>query len=85
MPGPNTIQVAERPHTYYWVGAFMVLVAAFCFACKGVLIKLAYENYPVDAIALLALRMFFSLPFYLVITWRLSTTIDKTKLSTREW
>nr|WP_184180046.1 DMT family transporter [Rhabdobacter roseus] len=43
----------------------MVLVAAFCFACKGILIKMAYQ-YPIDAIALLALRMLFALPFYLL-------------------
>jgi drug/metabolite transporter (DMT)-like permease len=49
----------------------MVLVAAFCFACKGILIKLAYQ-YSIDAIALLALRMLFSLPFYLLIAWRLA-------------
>lgn len=85
MPESTHTLVPERPHSYHWVGAFMVLVAAFCFACKGILIKLAYEHYPVDAIALLALRMGFSLPFYLGIAWRLSKSTPKTRLSLREW
>lgn len=85
MPESNTLPVPQRPHTYYWVGALMVLVAAFCFACKGILIKLAFENYPVDAIGLLALRMLFSLPFYIAIAWRLARSTDKTRLSAQEW
>jgi drug/metabolite transporter (DMT)-like permease len=47
----------------YWVGAGYVLLAAFCFALKGVMIKLAYR-YGVDALSLLTLRMLFALPFY---------------------
>jgi drug/metabolite transporter (DMT)-like permease len=75
----------ERPRTYYWVGTFMVLVAAFCFACKGILIKLAYQASTVDAISLLTLRMLFALPFYIGIAWRLPTSTPAQRLSIREW
>ncbi|MEZ0485688.1 DMT family transporter [Fibrella aquatica] len=51
------------PRMRYWVGALCVFLAAFCFALKGVLIKLAYR-YEVDALSLLTLRMLFALPFY---------------------
>ncbi|TDB59121.1 DMT family transporter [Arundinibacter roseus] len=75
----------ERPRSYYWMGALMVLVAAFCFACKGILIKMVYQEYPVDAIALLSLRMLFSLPFYVTMAWWLSKTTPGEHLCAREW
>ncbi len=52
--------------TQYWVGALLVLAAAFCFAMKGIFIKLAYQ-YHIDTISLLTLRMLFSAPIYAVI------------------
>src|SRR5579859_5590574 len=43
----------------------MALVGVVCFSLRPVLIKLAYA-YVVDPVTLLALRMVFSLPFFLV-------------------
>ena len=63
----------------------MVLVAAFCFACKGILIKIAYQASSVDAISLLTLRMLFALPFYIGIAWRLPPGATAQRLSAREW
>lgn len=48
----------------FWVGFILVFLSAFCFACKGILIKLAYQ-YQIDSISLLTLRMLFALPFYM--------------------
>lgn len=42
-----------------------MVVAAIGFSGKAVLVKLAYRAHPVDAVTLLALRMLFSLPFFL--------------------
>ncbi|RIV22272.1 DMT family transporter [Fibrisoma montanum] len=55
----------------YWLGALFVFLAAFCFAMKGILIKLAYQ-YHIDSITLLTLRMLFALPFYIGIALNLS-------------
>ena len=53
------------------VGAFFVAIAAIAFSGKAVIIKLAYR-YGVDALTLLALRMTFSAPlFVLVAAWPL--------------
>lgn len=68
----------------YITGAFMVFVAAFCFATKGILIKLAYQ-YPIDAIALLALRLLFALPFYIGIAYSVSRRSPSPKLTTWQW
>lgn len=68
----------------YWIGAFLVFLAAFCFATKGILIKLAYQ-YPIDSISLLTLRMLFALPFYVIIALRLTQKLAPVQLTTRQW
>lgn len=68
----------------YWIGAFLVFLAAFCFACKGILIKLAYQ-YQIDSISLLTLRMLFALPFYIVILVNLNRKQSPAKLTGRQW
>jgi drug/metabolite transporter (DMT)-like permease len=50
-------------------GALLIVVAATAFSGKGVIIKLAYR-YGVDAVTLLALRMIFAAPlFVLLAAW----------------
>ncbi|AKD57917.1 transporter ycbK [Spirosoma radiotolerans] len=68
----------------YWLGAGLVFLAAFCFAMKGILIKLAYQ-YPIDAISLLTLRMLFALPFYIAISIQLARTQPPLHLTTKQW
>ena len=51
------------------VGVWLALIAAFSFSMKAIFVKLAYQ-WPVDAITLLALRMAFSLPFFIVVGLR---------------
>ena len=49
-------------------GILMVVVAAVAFSFKAVIIKLAYRH-GVDAVTLLALRMIFSAPLFLILAW----------------
>ncbi|MFD2572402.1 DMT family transporter [Spirosoma soli] len=70
--------------TRYWIGAFLVFLAAFCFATKGILIKLAYQ-YPVDSISLLTLRMLFALPFYVGIALSIARKSPPVQLTLRQW
>ena len=46
-------------------GTLFAILAALGFSTKAIFVKLAYQE-PVDAVTLLALRMIFSLPFFLV-------------------
>lgn len=62
----------------------LVFLAAFCFACKGILIKLAYA-YPIDTIALLTLRMLFALPFYIGIAVKVSRQYPPVRLTLVQW
>lgn len=50
--------------SYRAVGVAMALTGVACFSLRPILIKLAY-GYVVDPVTLLALRMLFSLPFFL--------------------
>lgn len=68
----------------YWLGAGLVFLAAFCFAMKGILIKLAYQ-YPIDAISLLTLRMLFALPFYIGISIHLARKYPPVQLTIKQW
>ena len=51
---------------YYFVqGILIALCGAVLFSTKAIFVKVAYRDTPVDALTLLALRMFFSVPFFL--------------------
>ncbi|NNM81109.1 MAG: DMT family transporter [Burkholderiales bacterium] len=47
------------------IGTIFAILAAVGFSTKAIFVKLAYQE-PVDAVTLLALRMTFSLPFFLI-------------------
>ncbi|MGZ5101381.1 MAG: DMT family transporter [Usitatibacter sp.] len=49
-------------------GAVLVVIAAIAFSGKAVIIKLAYRH-GVDPVTLLALRMVFSAPLFMVLAW----------------
>ena len=61
MPGRPLSRVSYRA-----IGIALALVGAALFSLKGVTTKLIYA-YRADAVTLLALRMLFSVPFFLVI------------------
>ena len=74
----------QTTRSRYWLGAGLVFLAAFCFAMKGILIKLAYQ-YPIDAISLLTLRMLFALPFYVGISIQLARKQPLVHLTLKQW
>ncbi|MEO1655309.1 MAG: DMT family transporter, partial [Bacteroidota bacterium] len=66
------------------MGALMVLLGAIFFSTKAVLIKLAYQ-YQVDAFTLFALRMLFSLPFFVLLAQIEERRHPRNPLKTRDW
>ena len=74
----------QTTRSRYWIGAFLVFLAAFCFATKGILIKLAYA-YSIDSISLLTLRMLFALPFYVGIALHLARQGPPMRLTVKQW
>jgi drug/metabolite transporter (DMT)-like permease len=56
---------SERSRSWFAVGLALAVVGVICFSIRPIFIKLAYA-YVVDPVTLLALRMIFSLPFFIV-------------------
>lgn len=69
----------------YFVGVVLVLTGAVLFAGKAVLVKYNYIHYHVDTVSLLALRMLFSAPFYLIILFFQKKKETQVKLNRRQW
>jgi drug/metabolite transporter (DMT)-like permease len=67
-------------------GVLLSLTGAICFSTKAVIVKLAYgTGFPIDPVALLALRMIFSLPFFLISAAFTSQQKENTKFTRRQW
>lgn len=65
-PGAAAPGSASRRSAY--IGIACTIAGSIAFSGKPVIIKLAYD-YDVDVMTLLALRMLFALPFFLVMAW----------------
>jgi drug/metabolite transporter (DMT)-like permease len=63
------VTTAEAPTRASWLlGVGLVVLSSVAFSAKAVMAKLAYRH-GVDALTVLALRMAFALPFYLLVLW----------------
>jgi drug/metabolite transporter (DMT)-like permease len=70
----------------YLKGAALVFIGAVLFAGKAVLVKYNYIHYHVDTVPLLALRMIFALPFYLIILFiQNRNTPTEIPISNKQW
>jgi len=72
------------------IGCLFVLLGAFGFSAKAVLIKLAYDySHQLDVITLMVLRMAISLPFFLAVAlWPVNNSTkaeDAQRLNRQDW
>jgi len=71
---------------YHFVhGVLIALCGAVLFSTKAIFVKLAYRDTPVDALTLLALRMVFSVPFFLVAATFTSNKTTNVKFTGAQW
>jgi drug/metabolite transporter (DMT)-like permease len=79
--------MTSAPHTrnYFIGGVLIALSGAICFSTKAIFVKLAYRDTVVDAISLLALRMVFSLPFFMISAFASSSKATNVKFTPRQW
>jgi drug/metabolite transporter (DMT)-like permease len=71
--------------SHFISGFLIAFFGAILFSTKAILVKLAYRDTGVDAVTLLALRMIFSLPFFLVSAWVVSGRTENQKFTDRQW
>lgn len=69
----------------YVIGFTLAITGAFLFSAKAIYVKLVYRTEAIDAISMLALRMIFALPFYIITAWVLSRREGNVKLTLRQW
>lgn len=65
-------------------GFLITLMGAILFSTKAIIVKLAFAQTAIDAVALLTLRMVFSLPFYLVAALAISNREGNVRMSGRQ-
>jgi len=76
----------RKPRTSYFVsGVIICLLGATCFSTKAIFVKLAYRDTEVDAVTLLALRMIFSLPFFVISAATASAKQGNVRFSAKQW
>lgn len=81
MAFSSTTKLANRN---ILLGYALAALAAIGFSGKAILVKLAYA-YPVDAVTLLALRMLFSTPFFILIAVRHAAQKQAIPLQPRDY
>lgn len=77
--------VHNHPRKYFLIGIFLSLLGAICFSTKAIFVKLAYRETEVDAVSLLALRMIFSLPFFLISAFTTSYKSTNVRFTPKQW
>lgn len=75
----------ERTYAHFITGILFCLVGAICFSTKAIMVKLAYRETQIDAVTLLALRMLFSLPFFVVSAVVTSSKSTNVKFTGKQW
>jgi drug/metabolite transporter (DMT)-like permease len=76
---------SDRKKSAFIGGVIICLVGAICFSTKAIFVKLAYRDTTIDAVPLLALRMLFSLPFFLISAALSSSRIDNVRFTAKQW
>jgi drug/metabolite transporter (DMT)-like permease len=76
---------SKKKYSYFIGGVLICFLGAVCFSTKAVIVKLAYRDTAVDAVTLLALRMVFALPFFIVTAVASSKRADNVKFTTKQW
>jgi drug/metabolite transporter (DMT)-like permease len=80
-PHPPGRPSAADPHAV-WPGLLLALLGAIAFSGKAIIVKLAYRH-GVDAVTLIAYRMLFALPLFLLLSWWAGR--GKARLAQRDW
>jgi drug/metabolite transporter (DMT)-like permease len=75
---------AQKKYEIGLAGFVMTFIASVLFSTKAIIVKKAFADIRIDAVTLLALRMLFSLPFY-VVAALLAQKQEKIRLTQRQW
>jgi drug/metabolite transporter (DMT)-like permease len=68
-----------------FAGFFITFFGAVLFSTKAIIVKKAFADTHVDALTLLTIRMIFSLPFFLLAAYAVSSKTGNVKLNRKQW
>lgn len=71
--------------SYFYYGILLSFLGAVCFSTKAIFVKIAYRETDVDAVSLLALRMIFSLPFFVISALYSSASATNVRFTWKQW
>jgi drug/metabolite transporter (DMT)-like permease len=78
--------IKKTSSAYLIGGVLLSMAGAVCFSTKAVFVKLTYATgHDIDPVTLLALRMIFSLPFFLVSAALTSQQKENKKFTAKQW
>ena len=77
--------IEKRSYAYFAGGVAMCFFGSVFFSTKAIFVKLAYRETQVDPVSLLALRMIFSLPFFIVSAWWTSAKSENVRFTRKQW
>jgi drug/metabolite transporter (DMT)-like permease len=77
--------ISSRSQSAFVGGVIICILGAICFSTKAIFVKLAYRDTTIDAVSLLALRMLFSLPLFLISAAFASARSSNVRFSAKEW
>ncbi len=79
----SVLRATPRESAGYLLGIGLAVLGVLCFSLRPVLVKLAYR-YATDPVTLLALRMAFSAPLFLLVAAWQGPKKDTTPISPRD-
>lgn len=77
--------MSNKNSSYFIAGVLIATAGSICFSTKAVIVKLAYVETTVDAVSLLALRMLFSIPFFMGSALITSSQKSNVKFTGKQW
>ena len=77
--------MSANSHRPSAIGFVITFLGAVLFSTKAIIVKSAFAKTEIDALTLLTLRMIFSLPFFLVAAFVVSSKEGNIKLSAKQW
>lgn len=72
-----------KKYSISFIGFALTFIGSVLFSTKAIIVKKAFAEIEIDALSLLALRMLFALPFYLIVLF--VTRQNKSSLSIKQW
>lgn len=76
---------SNKQYGINWAGFSITFLGAVLFSTKAIIVKKAFRDTHIDALSLLAIRMIFSLPFYVAIAFFAGNKKANTRFSKRQW